>query len=89
MGKRAHICDVPGCGAHRPRYFRLCSRCFAMLPGDIRTSIADSKQQRRTRDWRAACKRAAAFLNDRSHTSVERAIKLQQAILGERRWTDD
>lgn len=59
---RRHICDVPGCGAPRLRWQRLCERCFKALPGDIRSGIIEMWRQRRKGAWRAECKRAADHL---------------------------
>lgn len=55
-------CDVPGCASTRRRHQRLCDGCYRRLPGDIRTGIIDARRQHRTADWRALCRRAAAFL---------------------------
>lgn len=87
---RASICDVPGCGAVRRRRHRLCDRCFAKLPGEIRVAISEGHHQRRWPAWRDACRRAADFLNlsraapARPATSPQRAYELQARLLGER-----
>jgi len=88
---RAHLCDVPGCGRSRKRWQRLCERCFAALPGDIRTGIAASWRAGRKADWRAERRRAGHHLADvlaaparRPSISPERAYELQQRLLGER-----
>ena len=88
---RAHLCDVPGCGRSRKRWQRLCERCFATLPGDIRTGIASAWRARRKADWRAERRRAAAHLADvlaaprrRPVVSPQRAYELHQRLLGER-----
>lgn len=89
---RAHLCDVPGCGRSRKRWQRLCERCFAALPGDIRTGIAAAFRAGRKADWRSERRRAGAHLADmltapprrRAPVTPERAYELQQRLLGER-----
>ena len=88
------VCDVPGCGADRLRRHRLCSRCFAKLPGEIRVGLKEAHYQRRWSDWRALKKRAATFFNlDRSEAlcpthrpaiTTQRAYELTARMLGER-----
>lgn len=88
------VCDVPGCGADRLRRHRLCSRCFAKLPGEIRVGLKEAHYQRRWSDWRALKMRAATFFNlDRpeaphaAHTPSiyrQRAYELTARMLGER-----
>lgn len=60
---RRHICDVPGCGQPRRRWQRICERCFASLPGDIRTGLIDAFRTNRKPDWRQLKKRAGAYMN--------------------------
>lgn len=86
-----HVCDVPGCGGSRLRRQRLCNRCFARLPGELRVGIIEAKRQRRLADWNALRKRAAAFFNlDREapppspSISPQRAYEMQARLLGER-----
>lgn len=93
---RACLCDVPGCGRTRKRWQRLCDRCFAKLPGEIRTGIKEAKHERRNKDWQALRRRAAAFLNlDRNPAQdaidqrlrripPDQAFDLQARMLGER-----
>lgn len=87
---RAHLCDVPNCGRSRKRWQRLCERCFAALPGDIRTGLAEAYQTGRKADWRAERRRAVAHLAateraPRAPTvTPKRAYELQQRLLGER-----
>jgi hypothetical protein len=89
---KAHLCDVPGCGRSRKRWQRLCERCFAALPGDIRTAIREHHQAGRKADWRRERKRAAEHLarlltahpEPARRVSPERAYELQERLLGER-----
>lgn len=59
----AGTCDVPGCSRLRRRRQRLCQRCQARLPGEIRVGIVEAHHQRRVSDWIALRQRAAAFFN--------------------------
>lgn len=92
MAKR-HICDVPGCGAHRQRWQRLCQRCWEGLPGDIRTGITATHKQGRKGAKRALCARAAAHLGIAApapalptapRISAQDAFERNQRLLGER-----
>ena len=94
---KTHVCDVPGCGGTRRKWQRLCDRCFAALPGDIRSGILDAHRQRKRPEHRRQCKRAAAHLGLNrpaeavpapaaiaNRVSPERSYELQQRMLGER-----
>lgn len=69
---RPHRCDVPGCTRTRRRWQRLCERCWAALPGDIRTAILESHKDGRKADWRRECRRAAEHMADAFSTSSVR-----------------
>jgi hypothetical protein len=62
MARRQHTCDVPGCGATRLRWQRLCDSCWRRLPGDIRTEVTEAFRQGRWSDHRASKRRAAEFI---------------------------
>jgi len=92
---RHHTCDVPGCGGDRTRWQRLCDRCFAKLPGDLRVAIKEAKHQRRHSDWNRARKEAAKFLGlgDPMQQAVdmtlrrlppEKVFEMNQRLMGER-----
>ena len=96
---RPHPCDVPGCTHTRRRWQRLCERCFAALPGDIRTAIREHRKAGRKAAWRAECKRAAEhlahLLTPSAHpdpvegskgprVTAQQAFEQQQRLLGQR-----
>lgn len=85
---RAHHCDVPGCTRLRKRWQRLCEKCFAALPGDIRTGIIGAHQAGRKADWRRERRRAAEHIANtaaaRPPITPERAFELNERLLGER-----
>lgn len=60
--KRRHICDVPGCGAERQRWQRVCARCWRELPRNIRWDITDGHKCRETARHRSGKKRAGEWL---------------------------
>ena len=68
--KRRHLCDVPGCGRERHRWQRLCTGCFAALPGDIRFAILDCWKRRDRAEHGRACRRARDFVADRGTAPV-------------------
>lgn len=35
----AHFCHVPGCGAVVPRRHLMCSRCWRLVPIDLRNAV--------------------------------------------------
>ena len=94
---KPHRCDVPGCHHTRRRWQRLCDRCFAALPGEIRTGIINAHQAGRKADWRRERQRAAQHLApllnpnpltlglpNRPRVSPQQAFAHQQRLLGER-----
>lgn len=88
-GRRRLVCDTPGCGAERRRWHRLCERCFASLPGDIRNGITSAHKEHRMADWREWKRRAGQSLADRLATRrppVDPATVYERTarLLGER-----
>lgn len=91
--KRRLTCDVAGCGTPRLRGHRLCTGCYARLPGDIRVGISEAHHQRRTSDWNKLRRDAAAFLGinplaraiaaQANRITPQRAFELQARLLGE------
>jgi len=88
---RPHKCDVPGCQHTRRRWQRVCERCFAALPGDIRTAIVEHYRAGRKAAWRTECKRAAEHMRDAPNPiptapriTPQQAFADQQRLLGER-----
>lgn len=90
---KPHRCDVPGCQRTRRRWQRLCERCYAALPGDIRTGIIDAHRANRRAEWKRQCRRAADHLGlpgtvttpaTRATISPEEAFARAQNLLGER-----
>lgn len=82
---RAHLCDVPGCGRSRKRWQRLCERCFAALPGDIRTAIKNHHQAGRKADWRRERKRAAQHIAPILNPTTKPGVSPQQAYAAQAR----
>lgn len=84
---RAHLCDVPGCGRSRKRWQRLCDRCFAALPGDLRTAIAEAHYAQDKPRWRAARRAAASALASveqrRATVTPQQAFENTRRLLGE------
>jgi hypothetical protein len=87
MPRRRHICDVPGCGAPRERWQRICERCYRALPGAIRTGLIDAWRLGRKPAWRTFRKQAGEHMRalELSRQSAPReAYERQQRLLGER-----
>ena len=95
--RKPPTCDVPGCEGRRMRWQRLCASCYRALSGELRVAIAEAHHQRRWADWKAACARAADYLNIparntgaaiagyvRRNIPPERAFELAARLLGER-----
>jgi hypothetical protein len=89
---RIHRCDVPGCTRTRASWQRLCTTCYAALPGDLRNRIIETRRHGRNPDWRAACKKAARFLAQlnrpprlpaRHRVTPQQSFAQQQRLLGE------
>lgn len=85
--KRRHRCDVPGCDRERHRWQRLCTTCFAALPGDIRFAILDCWKRHDRAEHARACRRARDFLAEPIHhwrPTPEQFAARTAAQLGER-----
>ena len=63
MARPSHICDVFHCGQSRRPQDRLCIRCDTRLPAHLRVAIASANDERRLKDWVAARREAADYLN--------------------------
>jgi len=77
MARRAHICDVPGCGRQRKRGQRLCDPCFRATPPAIRAPLLGAWADKRKADYRGWLKRAAAAINARA---AARTVDVYAAI---------
>ncbi|RIV87476.1 hypothetical protein [Aurantiacibacter zhengii] len=62
MGKRQHICDVPGCTHQRERWQRLCPSCFRTLPWKLRNRILSAWKIQNRPEHRRACRDARDWL---------------------------
>lgn len=88
--RRRHVCDTPGCGLTRKRWQRLCERCFATLPGDIRTGLITAHKEGRKPDWRRWKRKAgealAARIAGRTGPAIDPATAYANTarLLGER-----
>ena len=96
MGKRNHLCDIPGCGRQRLRYQRLCPHCFGKLPSNMRLGLIAAWNENRLPDWRRLKREAGKFIEGLQHAdqrrrsgksqyvSAQRAFAMQARMLGER-----
>lgn len=85
MARRRHPCDA--CGAERKSWQRLCSSCWARLPGDIRTGVVEawkSGHKAVWRGWRTKARAAIAGAAPPARSAPADAYHMIAARLGER-----
>lgn len=91
---RVHRCAVPDCDrTPRQKWMRLCDRCFAVLPLDVRNDLAnvrryaDLPKNERDRRFRKAQREARDFMARRKaeqDAAAAEAFNRTQDLLGEK-----
>ncbi|GGO94927.1 hypothetical protein [Stakelama pacifica] len=79
-------CVVPGCTHDRPKGHRLCRRCYAALPAEIRGGILNAwfARPRRMIAYRQWVRAAGTFMKARRQSRAPATYQNTARLLGER-----
>lgn len=72
-----HCCDVAGCGRSRPRYQRVCGRCFTVLPRQPVLALIAAYRLGDRPIWRALQKKTGRLLEN--HLACKTRLLSQRA----------